>query len=71
MKNIVSLSCGSFLDEKSDDTVITDTTESEYISSESEYISSEKLKNVKKEDNDNSFQPKTAKIRHFLIKSFN
>ena len=64
MKNIVSLSCGSFLDEKSDDTVITDTTESEYISSE-------KLKNVKKEDNDNSFQPKTAKIRHFLIKSFN
>ena len=64
MKNIVSLSCGSFLDEKSDDTVITDTTESEYISRE-------KLKNVKKEDNDNSFQPKTAKIRHFLIKSFN
>ena len=64
MKNIVSLSCGSFLDEKSDNTVITDTTESEYISSE-------KLKNVKKEDKDNSFQPKTAKIRHFLIKSFN
>ena len=64
MKNIVSLSCGSFLDEKSDDTVITDTTENEYISTE-------KLKNVKKEDNDNSFQPKTAKIRHFLIKSFN
>ena len=67
MKNIVSLSCGSFLDEKSDDTVITDTTESEYISSNDD----EKLKNVKKEDNDNSFQPKTAKIRHFLIKSFN
>ena len=31
IKNIVSLSCSSFLDEESDDTVITDTTESEYI----------------------------------------
>ena len=38
VKNIVSLSCSSFLDEESDDSVITDTTESEYISSNNENV---------------------------------
>ena len=32
IKTIASLSCSSFLDAESDDTVITNTTESEYIS---------------------------------------
>ena len=67
IKNIVSLSCSSFLDEESDDTVITDTTESEYISSNDD----ENVENVKKEDNDDIFRLKAAKIRYFLMKSFN
>ena len=67
IKHIVLLSCGSFLDEERDNIFIIDTTESEYISS----IDDEKLENVKKEDNDDIFQPKTAKIRHFPIKSLN
>ena len=46
IKNIVSLPCSSFLDEESDDTVITDTTESEYISSNDD----ENVENLKKKD---------------------
>ena len=64
-KNIVSLSCSSFLDEESDDTVITDTTESEHISSNGD----ENIENVKIEDND-IFRPKAAKIRYFLMNRF-
>ena len=67
IKNIVSLLCSSFLDEESNDTVITDTAESEYISSNDD----ENVENVKKEDNNNVFRPKAAKIRYFLMKSFN
>ena len=67
IKNIVSLSCNSFLSEESDDTVITDTTESQYISSNDD----ENVENVKKEDNDDIFRPKAAKFRYFLVKSFN
>ena len=65
IKNIVSLSCSSFLDEESDDTVITDTTESEHISSNGD----ENIENVKIEDND-IFRPKAAKIRYFLMNRF-
>ena len=57
MKNIVSLSCSSFLDEESDNTVIADTTESEYILSNDD----ENVENVKKEDNDDIFRSKVAK----------
>ena len=57
MKNIVSLSCSSFLDEESDNTVITDTTESEYILSNDD----ENVENVKKEDNDDIFRSKAAR----------
>ena len=67
IKNIVSLLCSSFLDEESNDTVITDTAESEYISSNDD----ENVENVKKEDNNNVFRSKAAKIRYFLMKSFN
>ena len=67
IKNIASLSCSSFLDEENDDTVITDTTESEYISSNDD----ENVENVKKKDNDDIFRPKATKIRYFLMKSFN
>ena len=67
IKNIVSLLCSSFLDEESNDTVITDAAESEYISSNDD----ENVENVKREDNNDVFRPKAAKIRYFLMKSFN
>ena len=67
IKNIVSLSCSSFPDEESDNTVITDTTESEYMSS----YDDENIENVKIEDNDDIFRPKAAKIRYFLMNRFN
>ena len=67
IKNIVSLSCSCFLDEESHDTVITDTTESEYIASNDD----ENVENVNKDVNDDIFRPKAAKVRYFLMKSFN
>ena len=67
IENIVSLSCSCFLDEESHDAVITDATEKEYISSNDD----ENVENVIKEDNDDIFRPKAAKVRYFLMKSFN